>query len=247
MIPCIVPARGGSKGIPNKNLALLGGRPLIAWPVRAALHARLVQSTICSTDSIDIAQAALDAGATCNQLRPPELAGDGSLVIDVLRHELDVIRGRGHWPSYVCLVQATSPFVTSRHIDDAIKLARDGSFDVVCSGRAVGADHPDAMFEIDPASSAVRWVTDAQNRSRRRQDGPRLHVRAGLVYVFNTAHLDDCGDDYFSGRTGCLAVDDLHAQSIDTRLDLAWCEFLLESYRAEMGLEEDSWMSSEAN
>lgn len=237
MIPCIIPARGGSKGIPDKNLQLLDGLPLVAWPIRATLDAAKVSATLCSTDSPAIADAAMAAGAKCDRLRPADLSDDSTLVIDVLRHELKWLRRLGERPRHLCLVQATSPFVTARHIDQAIALAQDRDFDVVCTGRPVGPDHPDVMFELG-GGNRVRWATSSRQRSRRRQDGAEFYVRSGLVYVFKTDHIDSCGDDYFSGSTGCLSIDTVHAQSIDDAVDLAWCQYLLDNHRNELGLEE---------
>lgn len=235
MIPCIIPARGGSKGIPDKNLRLLDNLPLVAWPVRATLGARSISATFCSTDSPAIAAAARAAGAKCDRLRPPELSDDSTLVIDVLRHELNWLRRLGESPTHLCLVQATSPFVTSGHIDQAIALAQSNDFDVVCTGRPVGPDHPDVMFDLE-RNYRVRWATSGRRRSRRRQDGIQFYVRSGLVYVFKTDHIDTCGDDYFSGSTGCLPIETVHAQSIDTAVDLAWCQYLLDNHRDELGL-----------
>jgi len=237
MIPCIIPARGGSKGIPDKNLQLLDGLPLVAWPVRATLGAARVSATLCSTDSHAIADAAMAAGAKCDRLRPAELSGDSTLVIDVLRHELKWLRRHGENPSYLCLVQATSPFVTAGHIDQAIAMAQEHDFDVVCTGRPVGPDHPDVMFDLG-LDHQVCWATSGSQRSRRRQDGPQFYVRSGLVYVFKTDHVDSCGDDYFSGSTGCLPISTVHAQSIDTAVDLAWCQYLLDNHRDELALED---------
>ena len=100
---------------------------------------------ICSTDDEEIAAAAVSAGAHVFSLRPPHLSSDTAMAIDVLRYELDEARKRGEDPSHVVLLQPTSPFVRPSDIDDAVKLALCNSFDVVCTARDVGADHPAAM------------------------------------------------------------------------------------------------------
>lgn len=227
-VPCLIPARGGSKGIKNKNLQLLGGKPLINWPIRAALASVSVGSVICSTDSSTIAQVARNAGATVSH-RPPHLATDDALIIHTIRHELALLRERSRTDiEYLCLLQPTSPFVTAEIIEATLSVAVRERFDVVCTARRVGADHPDAMF-TRAANGSVRWLTTGDARSRRRQDGDALLVRSGLVYVFRAEHIDTCGDDYFNGSTGCVEVDAALAQSIDDQIDLAFCQFLLDN------------------
>ncbi len=215
--------------MPGKNLANLGGRPLVEWPIRAALGSEAIGPIWCSTDDPEIGEIAERVGARFAGPRPPKLSTNSSLVVDTLRFELARIRSTGEDPSHLCLLQATSPFVLPADIDAAVDLAETGSFDVVCTGQAVGADHPDAMFELSDNRS-VAWLLESSNRSRRRQDGPRLLVRSGLVYVFRSEHLLRCGDDYFDGRVGCIEVPSLRAQSIDTLLDLEWCRLLLSKF-----------------
>lgn len=119
----IIPARGGSKRIPRKNLRNVGGRPLIAHTILAARAAQLLKCIYVSTDDEEIASVAKDLGVEVIQ-RPSGLAEDNSSSEDVIRHSLELIMAAGNLPEHLCLLQPTSPFRTSRHIDDAITAYR---------------------------------------------------------------------------------------------------------------------------
>ena len=128
----VVPARGGSKGIPRKNLQLLGGKPLVTLAVETGRAARLVSRVLCSTDDPDIADAARAAGAEVPFLRPPELARDTAEDWPVFMHALDFLEREDNWlPDIVVNLRPTSPLRTPTHVDDAIRLLLDTAADSV--------------------------------------------------------------------------------------------------------------------
>src|SRR3990170_965342 len=117
----VIPARGGSKSIPRKNIKPLGGKPLIGWTIDAALQSRMLSRVIVSTDDAEIAQAARECGAETPFLRPPELAQDDSSSISVVLHALQWLEEQEHFsPDYVLLLQPTSPFRNAHDIRAAI-------------------------------------------------------------------------------------------------------------------------------
>jgi len=120
----IVPARGGSKGLPGKNIRPFGGIPLLAWSIRAAADASTVDRVVVSTDDADIAAIARDAGAEVPFRRPPELAADGTTDLPVFLHVLDVLDGGGDVDIVVHL-RPTSPLRQASMIDDAVRALRD--------------------------------------------------------------------------------------------------------------------------
>ncbi|HAM45519.1 MAG TPA: acylneuraminate cytidylyltransferase, partial [Propionibacteriaceae bacterium] len=121
----VIPARGGSKGVPGKNVARIGGVPLVARAVRAALGAEHIDQVAVSTDDPEIARAAEQAGAIVVQ-RPAELAGDTATSEAALTHAIGAIHGE-HPPEIVVMIQATSPFITSAELDDLVGVIKAGA------------------------------------------------------------------------------------------------------------------------
>ncbi|MEK9969421.1 MAG: acylneuraminate cytidylyltransferase family protein [Ferrovibrio sp.] len=127
----IIPARAGSKRVPNKNLRRCAGRPLIAWTCDAAVNASLIDRTILSTDSESIASAGRRYGIEVPFLRPPELSGDQVPMIDVMLHLLNWLEQTGSTVNVVVLLQPTSPLRTAGHIDAALALLHSTGADSV--------------------------------------------------------------------------------------------------------------------
>lgn len=117
----LVPARSGSKGVPGKNIRLLGGHPLVAWTVAVCRQAELIDRVIVSTDSHDYADVARRYGAEVPFLRPAALAGDDSPDIDFIEHALDWLVTEGTEPTHVVHMRPTTPFRNPRLVDDAIR------------------------------------------------------------------------------------------------------------------------------
>ena len=121
-ILAIIPARGGSKGLPRKNLKSFAGKPLIAWTIESALKSKHLDKIIVSTDDQEIENASKDAGAEVIE-RPKELATDDSLVMDAIRHSLKVLKKEiKYTPDIVVILQVTSPLRTTNTIDSAIEI-----------------------------------------------------------------------------------------------------------------------------
>ena len=118
----LIPARAGSKGVPNKNTRLLGGYPLIAWSIMAAKKARSIDRVIVSTDSYEYAQLAIQLGAEAPFLRPAEISGDRSTDFDFIAHALDWFADNGGEPEYIVHIRPTTPFRDPAQIDAAVRL-----------------------------------------------------------------------------------------------------------------------------
>jgi CMP-N,N'-diacetyllegionaminic acid synthase len=221
----VIPARGGSKGIPKKNTRVLGGRPLIGWACLAGKRSQMLSRLVCSTDSPEIAEACRAHGVEAPFLRPYELASDEALVIDVLLHALRAMDPQGDKYHYVCLLQATSPFVTADLIDEAISLAIAQDADTVITGVKCGQEHPSTMFTMGQ-DKAVRWLLPDKMRMARRQDLPPVLIRRGSVYVFRASMLRDAHTLY-GERTFAVETDEASAITIDTELDFKLAELLI--------------------
>jgi CMP-N-acetylneuraminic acid synthetase len=226
----LVPARGGSKGIPGKNLQLLGGRPLVAHAVAAARGAGLVTRVVCSTDDPEIAAAARQAGAEVPFLRPPELAQDTSEDWPVFVHALDWLQQHVSWvPDLVVNLRPTSPLRTARHVDDAIQLLLQTGADsvkAVCLAR----QHPHKMWLRLPNAEIEPFLTTPFRLSRG-PDVPRAELQDvywqnGVVDVTRCAVIRE-QHVMIGRRVAGLVTTAEDSIDIDTPLDLALAELLL--------------------
>jgi len=178
----VIPARGGSKGIPRKNLAPLAGRPLIAYTVDAARASGELTRILVSTDDEDIAAAARALGADVPFLRPARLAADDTPMLDVLQELLSALEHRERYvPDIVVLLQPTSPFRRAEHIDSAVSLLTSSGADSVVT--VVPVPHqftPSSLMQIQ--GDRLVPLTDGP-RPLRRQDKPMLFARNGPAVV----------------------------------------------------------------
>lgn len=206
-VVAVIPARGGSKGVPGKNLALVGGKPLVVRSVQAARAARYVDRVIVSTDDPLIAAAARDAGAEVVE-RPAELADDTASSEAALVHALDDAAPAA---AVVLLIQCTSPFLTAADIDAVAAPVIDGLAD---SAFAAARSHG---FLWRPDGSGINH--DPASRQRR-QDRPIELLETGAVYAMRVDGLRESGHRFF-GRVLPVAVDPDRTLEIDTPPDLA--------------------------
>lgn len=216
----IIPARGGSKGIPGKNLVRVGGVPLVQRTALAALGAELVDRVIVSTDDPAIAAAARDAGAEVVD-RPRELAGDDATSESALLHALASLDGgAAPAPDIVAMLQCTSPLTTSQIIDGTLRLFDDES--VSCA--FTGARSHAFLWRLEDGA-AVPVNHDISERLRR-QDQPVEYFDTGAVYAMRTAGFREARNRFF-GRIAIYEVGAEHGLEVDTELDLEIAEVLV--------------------
>jgi CMP-N,N'-diacetyllegionaminic acid synthase len=220
----LLPARGGSKGVPGKNLRLLAGKPLIAWAAEALAKAKIPSRKIVSTDDPLIADAAKKSGLEIPWLRPEEFATDTSPVVDVIEHALLQLK-TDHDESYthVALVQATSPTVSPEDIDAAISLAVEGDADTVITGFPAGQRHPSTMYSLK-SDNEVDWLFEDKQRMARRQDLPSVYIRTGLVYIIRTELILNKKTVY-GDRILALTISEERSLTIDEEQDFRLAEF----------------------
>lgn len=183
----IIPARGGSKGIHQKNIRSLAGKPLIGWTIEAALSAQTPQRVIVSTDDAIIAQVARSLGAEVPFLRPAEFATDTAKTLDVVMHALDWLeREENFIPDAILLLQPTSPLRTSEDIDVAVGVYQRKAAAAVVSVCEV--QHPvEWLKRIGPDQELLPWQTGPQ--ITRRQDGEPLVQLNGALYLVSSSAL----------------------------------------------------------
>lgn len=179
----VIPARGGSKGLPRKNILEAGGRPLIAWTIDAALAASCVDRVVLSTDDEEIAAVAKGFGCDVPFMRPPELADDEAPTIDVVMHALRSIPQH----DVVILLQPTSPLRTAADIDAAFSLMKKRQAPSCVSVCPV-EETPYWMYRID-AGDHLLSLMEPTLRANRRQDLPEVFSLNGAIYIADTAWL----------------------------------------------------------
>ncbi len=210
----IIPARGGSKGIPGKNVARVGGQPLIARAVQAALKAACFDRVVVSTDDADILSVAESAGAHVIE-RPAELAGDQATSESAILHALGVLAGQNATPNTVAFLQATSPFIRSEDLRAAVETVAAGKADVVFS-----AFETYAFLWSDSEARGATGVNHDPSFRPRRQDRDPHFQETGAFYVFN-ANGFVAHKHRFFGRVRPQPVDETWAIEVDTPAELA--------------------------
>jgi len=221
----VIPARGGSQGLPGKNLARVGGVPLVVRAVRAALAAERIGRVVVTTDDAEIADAARGAGAVIVD-RPEELAGSEASSESALLHALGALDAAvfetrpsvAPQPAAAAItvfIQATSPFIDPADLDAAIARVEAGERDVVFSAAPT---HVFLWRGDEGARGAVGVNHDAGHRQRR-QDRQAEYAETGAFYVFRTDGFQDAGHRFF-GRVGIQPVHPDHAIEIDEAADL---------------------------
>lgn len=183
-ILAVIPARGGSKGVPHKNIRMVGGKPLIQYAIDTALEIREdLYRIIVSTDDEEIATTALGCGAEVPFMRPPDLAADKSPMIPVLQHAVDFVEKQDHLRlDWILLLQPTAIFRTSADLRNAIDLALSGGCDSVISVVQVFSTHPILMKKIVD-QQLVPFCIEEKEGTRRQDYSPAAYMRNGAIYL----------------------------------------------------------------
>lgn len=227
----IIPARGGSKGVPRKNIRLLGGKPLIAYTIEAALCSCL-DRTIVSTDDREIAEVARACGAEVPFLRPVTFAQDTSSSLSVLLHTLQFVESEDRfYPDCVAFLQPTSPFRNASHINAAIDLLMTSNVLSVI-GICQVDQHPYDMFQQRP-NGMLEQLIPLPNKPLRRQDYPPTYITNSALIVSQRSYYDDLSDPEpvfsWSSSKGLL-MDRFSSIDLDTEFDFLIAEAAL-SYK----------------
>jgi N-acylneuraminate cytidylyltransferase len=218
----VIPARGGSKGIPRKNIKYLAGKPLIAWTIEAAKNSTCIDRIIVSTEDEEIASLARSYDADVPFVRPMELAADDAPGIDPVLHAIQQL------PDYdwVLLLQPTSPLRTARHIDGIWNFCqRQGSTSAasVCEV----TEHPYWTYKKDSRSRLQPFVTDKPDIDRR-QNLPPAYVLNGALYLAKTDWLCNQGNFIGAETLGYVMAPECSVD-LDSLHDWRWVEFLINS------------------
>ncbi len=185
----VIPARSGSKGIPNKNTKLLGERPLLEYSVRSALNSSLSR-IILSTDSPSIAELGRKLGVEVPFIRPKHLASDQATSVSVLKHVIKFLSESEQNFDALCLLQPTTPFRSAGLIDKAIKKFKSSEFDSLVSVKAVPYEfHPYWTFVGNRKDATIKLAIEGKKLIPRRQNLPAAYYRDGSIYLIKSDTL----------------------------------------------------------
>lgn len=209
----LIPARGGSKGVPRKNVRIAAGKPLIAWTIEAARNSRYLDRVVLSSDDPEIISVAESYGCEAPFVRPATLAEDGTPAMDVILNALEQLPGY----DYLALLQPTSPLRTAEDIDAAIEQCVRQGVPVVVSVTEA-EQNPAWMFRLDGAAR-LEPVVPSHMQTPRRQDLPPVYVLNGAVYVANVQWLVS-NRTFLSEETRGYVMPASRSLDIDTERDL---------------------------
>ena len=195
-IVALIPARAGSKGLPNKNIRMLGGHPLIGWSIAACKLAGKINRTIVSTDSEEYARISRDLGAEVPFLRPAELSDDSSTDYEFIKHALDWFDINGGVPDYIVHIRPTTPFRVPKIVDSAVTSFLDES-----EATSLRSVHPMSesaykTFEIGHTGRLKRLAsnsTEIDPANNARQEFPTTYFANGYVDVLSTRFIRETG------------------------------------------------------
>ncbi|CEP81867.1 acylneuraminate cytidylyltransferase family protein [Paraclostridium sordellii] len=221
----IIPARAGSKGIKDKNIIDLNGKPLIAHSIEAGLKSKYINKVVVSTDGEKIAKIAKDYGAEVPFLRPKHLATDTAKTIDCVIHCIEELKKNGEEYDYVVLLQPTQPLRQPWHIDEAFELIIKRNEDSLVSISKV-KDHPVLMRTIDKNGYAINLLEGSS--TKRRQEFPNFYKVNGAIYI-NKINENFNYDTSFNDNKLVYIMDEQYGIDIDDMLDMEIAKLLIKN------------------
>ncbi len=226
----VIPARSGSKGVPNKNIRELNGKPLIYYSIFESLKSKLISDVVVSTDSKKFQQISIDYGADCPFIRPPELSGDDALAIPTIQHAVNEIEKKNKIKyDYIIMLQPTSPMRKSAHIDNALSKLFSSNADAIISVVNVNNNHPMKMKRFLGSDSVSGRLVDYEKppvENCPRQKLPPVHIVNGAIYATKRDVL--MKENSFQGEK-CIGfiMDENESINIDTEIEFLIAEALM--------------------
>lgn len=221
----LIPARGGSKGIPKKNIKILGNKPLIYYSIELARHFASDNMICVSTDSEEIVTACKNIGLYVPFIRPSELATDDASSNEVITHAISFYEDKGMAIDKVILLQPTSPFRAVKHLQEALQLY-NSEIDMVISVKETEANPYYLLCKENNQGYLEKFVKELN--ITRRQDVPKIYQYNGAIYIINTASFKKYRNLSLFEKVVKYEMDRLTSIDLDTPLDWAYAEFLIE-------------------
>ena len=225
----VIPARGGSKRLPRKNILDLAGKPLIAWTIETALESTYIDKLIVSTDDKSILNIAKKYDACIPYLRPYELATDESLTVDVVIHLLNELEKNGERYDYIILLQPTSPLRRVDDIDKSIELLQNSSSDAVVS--VCEAEHSPLWCNTLPDDLSMDNFIDESVKSKRSQDLPGYYRINGAIYIISTERLKEEKSFFLKDNVFAYKMGRENSIDVDEEIDFRMAEVFLKGLK----------------
>lgn len=210
----IIPARGGSKRIPRKNIKIFLGKPIIAYSIERALESGLVESVLVSTDDKEIATIAKQYGAEVPFFRSEKNSSDFAETVDVIIEVLDELRQLGRAYDDVCCIYPTAPFISVKNLTDSYRLLAEKNFDTVFPVARFSSPIQRAL-KIEEGKIKMMWP---ENRTKRSQDLVPAYHDAGQFYWLKSAAVLP-GKKIYTENSGSIILNELEVQDIDNLVD----------------------------
>ncbi|WP_311568598.1 acylneuraminate cytidylyltransferase family protein [Photobacterium arenosum] len=223
----LITARGGSKGIPRKNIFPLNGKPLIVWTIQAALECQFIEHVFVSTDDDEIASISTEHGAEVIR-RPEELASDTASSIDVVTHSVEWLEDNGFQCTNIVLLQPTSPLRTSRHLSEALQLFYDKCANFIIS--VFEPSHTPVKSYIQCEDGSIEGLYSNEAPYMRRQDLPRAFQPNGAIYAFSVEEYKRY-NHFPRSSTFPYIMSESDSIDIDTKEDLMIAESRLKELK----------------
>tara|TARA_B100001057_G_scaffold173802_2_gene174530 strand:- start:2423 stop:3121 length:699 start_codon:yes stop_codon:yes gene_type:complete len=222
----IIPARAGSKGVKNKNIKSLDGKPLILYTIEEAKKSDQIDKIVVSTDSTEIADLSKKNGAEVPFIRPKELSTDSSLTFDVIKHTMNFLKDKDEHYDIIVLLQPTTPFRKVESIDEAIlTLKKSNKYTSVVSVVDVEGNHPLRMKKIE-GDYLINYIDQGFENMNPRNELPKVYIRSGAIYAILTKNFYE-EQSLVSNLCSSIILDKIETINIDSPLDFEFCEFIL--------------------
>jgi len=216
----VIPARGGSKRLPQKNILPLAGKPLIKWTIEASLYSRYIDKVVVSSDDEEILKISVNAGAEIIR-RPKELAIDEASSFSVVEHVLSELE---YNPDYLALMQPTSPLRNNKHIDEAIELLISKKVDAVIS--VCETEHSPLWMNTLPKNGSMNQFIKTKFKELRSQDLPIYYRLNGAIYL-SEIHSLITNRSFWGDQTKAYIMPKKKSIDIDTSIDFELCKILI--------------------
>ncbi|KAA3624578.1 MAG: acylneuraminate cytidylyltransferase family protein [Proteobacteria bacterium] len=225
----VIPARGGSKGVPRKNIRDLGGKPLLAWTIEAALASSL-DRVIVSSDDEEIMAVANRYGELAPFVRPAGLATDSAMTLPVVQHAVSYVEREGAAMDVVVLLQPTTPFRGAETIDLGLKRLEASGCDSLVSVVEVGGYHPFRMKRLVDGDRLINYIDQGFEDMRPRQELPPVYIREGSLYIARR-HLVMEAATLVGGDVRAIVVEPGGTVNIDSEADFLRAEQMIAASR----------------
>jgi len=217
----VIPARGGSKRLPNKNIIDLAGKPMIAWSIEAGLGSEYIDKVVVSSDSHEILKIAKDYGASIT-IRPSEIATDSATTIDVIKYTLKKINGKF---DYIILLQPTSPLRISKHIDEAFELLKEKNSDAIVS--VCEAEHSPLWANTLPKNDSMVGFINKDIINKGSQDLESYFRLNGAIYICKIEKLMEENSFFLREKIFAYKMDRESSVDVDNYTDLSFAKILM--------------------